>query len=224
MQESRKEVPIEAAEEVVLSVYGDVTLRGGAETPSLTIHGDPELVERADARQQGDRLELVFGRDWRERLSSGLKLLGNKPLHFDLALPDPRRVVLNGRGRLHVDGLHTKRFTVRINGLADAELRRLDLEELDVDVSGRGDVRATGRAARQDWRISGSARVRALELASEVARVRISGHGDVQLTVRDELEADVSGYGRVHYAGDPSVRQHVSGAGGVSRWEAPTPD
>lgn len=219
-EETFKEIPIEAAREIALHVYGDLIL-ARADTPSLRVEGDSELVEKAHARPRGDVLELTLGRDWMERLSSGLKILGNRTLRYRLALPDPTRVEISGRGRLHVDALHTDRFALRVNGLADGELRGLELNELDVEISGRGELALGGRATRQRLRISGSGHIDAQELTSDVTDVRISGHGDVRVHVRESLDVDLAGFGNVVYAGDPRVHQRVSGGGSVRRSDEP---
>lgn len=218
MEETYKEIPIELAREIALQVYGDLILTR-ADTPSLRVEGDPELVEKAHARPRGDVLELTLGRDWMDRFASGLKILGNRPLRYRLALPDPTRIEVNGRGRLQIDALAGERLAVRINGLADGALRGLDLRELDVELSGRGELELAGRATRQRLRISGSGRIEALALDSDAADVRISGHGDVKLTARSTLDVDLAGFGNVVYAGEPQVRQRVSGGGGVRRWQ-----
>lgn len=220
MEETSKEIPIEAAREVVLQVYGELVLARG-DTPALRVEGDPELVAKAHARPRGEVLELTLGRDWMERFASGLKILGNRPLRYRLTLPEPRRVELNGRGRLEVASLTADRLAVRVNGLADGTLHGLELSELDVEISGRGELTLAGRATRQRLRINGSGSIGALELDSDAAEVRVGGHGDVKLTVRTTLDVDVAGFGNVVYAGEPQVRQRVSGGGGVRRWDGP---
>lgn len=216
MEETRKDIDVSAAREVVLQVYGDLVLRQGA-SPSLVVSGDPDLVAKARAEARGDSLELTLGRDWVERFASGFAMLGNRPLRYELVLPAPERVEVSGRGRLQIEGLALPRFALRVSGLGDGELRSLDVDELDVEVAGRGELTFSGRAQRQRVRISGSGRHAAFDLDSGQANVRISGHGDVAVTVRDTLDVRIAGYGNVTYAGDPQVHQTVSGGGGVVR-------
>lgn len=223
MEESRKEIPIEAAREIVLQVYGDLEL-SQADAPSLTVDGDPDLVARAQAAQRGGTLELTLGRDWLERLASGLAMLGNRPLRYRLALPSPERLEVTGRGRLRIEGPRLPRFALRVAGLADGGVRALDVDELDVEIAGRGELTFAGRAARQRVRISGSGQLTSYDLASEEATVRIGGHGEVGLRVRDSLDVRIAGYGHVTYAGDPKVHQTVSGGGGVHRRDATPSD
>lgn len=218
-EESHKVIEIEAAREVVLQVYGDLVLRQG-DVPSLRVEGDPDLVARSRAESRGETLELTLGRDWVERLASGLAMLGNRPLRYVLTLPSPERLEVTGRGRLRVEGLRLPRFTLRVAGLADGTVHGLDVDELEIDIAGRGELSFEGRARRGRLRVSGSGSVTAYDLACDVATVRISGHGDVGLTVRDTLDVKISGYGHVTYGGDPKVHQTIAGGGGVHRRDA----
>lgn len=219
MDEARKQIEVSAVREVVLQVYGDLVLRQGP-TPSLDVEGDPDLVAKARAEVRGDSLELTMGRDWVERLASGFAMLGNRPLRYVLTLPSPERLEVTGRGRLQLEDLSLPRFMLRVTGLADGTVRGLDVDELDVEVAGRGELSFAGRAHRQRIRISGSGQHSAFDLESGSVAVRISGHGDVEVAVREVLDVKIAGYGHVTYTGDPQVHQSVSGGGGVQRREA----
>lgn len=219
MSENARTVDIGPVRAVTLQVYGELTLRQGPE-PSLRISGDPELVAKAAAETRGDTLELALGRDWVERVASGFAMLGNRPLRYELTLPDVHRVEVAGRGRLDFDGLEVGDLTLRVSGLADGALRGLAVEALEVEIAGRAELTLSGRAERLKVRISGSAELEAFELASQDAEVRISGHGEATVHAARSLWARIAGYGHVTYAGDPTVDQAVSGGGSVRRRDA----
>lgn len=218
MEESRRDLEIAAARSVVLQVYGELVLRQGP-APSLRIEGDPDLVNRSRAEAAGDTLTLTLGRDWLERLTSGLAMLGNRPLRYLLTLPDVEKLVVNGRGRLRVEGLRAPRFELRVAGLGDGHLRDLDVGTLDSEINGRGELAMHGAAREHAVRVSGSAQLSAFRLASDRVTVRISGHGEIDVAVRESLDVNISGYGHVNYRGDPRVHEAISGGGGVHRRE-----
>jgi len=215
-----KTVQIGAASTVSLQVYGDLVLRQGP-APSLRIVGDPELVAKAQAEVRGETLELTLGRDWVDRLASGLAMLGNRPLRYEVTLPALRRIEVAGRGRLDLDGLEAEALTLRVSGLADGTLAGLALASLEVEIAGRAELTLSGRAAHERVRVSGSAQLDAWNLRAQRAEVRISGHGEVGLAVSERLEARIAGYGNVTYDGDPEVDQTVSGGGAVRRGQRP---
>jgi hypothetical protein len=84
-----------------------------------------------------------------------------------------------------------------IAGDASLAIAGYDQDELDIDVSGHGDVTARGKA--------------------RAARVDISGAGDVNLGALpvDSAEADISGSGRAAVAPASAADLHISGSGEV---------
>ncbi|HTX50291.1 MAG TPA: DUF2807 domain-containing protein [Caulobacteraceae bacterium] len=88
-----------------------------------------------------------------------------------------------------------RRFSIA--GDASLAISGYDQDELDVDVSGHGDVTAKGKA--------------------HAARVDISGDGDVNLGALpvDSAEADISGSGRAAVAPASAADLHISGSGEV---------
>lgn len=85
-------------------------------------------------------------------------------------------LVLNGEGSVNVEG-RTDTLKVAVNGDGDAELRRLQVTDADIDIAGHGDVEA-GPTGRAD--------------------IDISGHGDVTLTRNPaQLNQSITGWGDV---------------------------
>lgn len=216
---AREERPVGAFEEVELRFYGELWFSQGDDY-ALTVEGDPELVSRTHTRVEGSTLVLGFGRDWLERLRSGLQLLGNRPLRYRVRAPRLRGVAVSGRGRVRLDPLRAARLSLRVSGSGEVEANDLQVDELELEVSGRGEFLLGGRAELQRIVVSGSGAVRSEALRTRRTEVRISGHGDVRVAVDDELDVAVSGWGRVGYRGSPGVlRERVSGGGGVRRLE-----
>ena len=220
MRESSRTFEIGTASIVALKVYGELTLRHG-DRPEVRVSGDADLVDRAWAEIRGDRLELGLGRDVVERIVSGFAMLGNRPLRFEVVLPEIRRIEVAGRGRLNVQGVRGPELELRVAGLADGSLLDLEVDRFSVDVAGRAELRATGRVPRQEVQVSGSAELDLAELEGETAEIHVSGHGEVRARVRDRLKVRITGYGHVAYEGDPTVDQRVSGGGSVHRRERP---
>jgi hypothetical protein len=90
---------------------------------------------------------------------------------------------------------NVRRFSIA--GDASLAISGYDQDELDVDVSGHGDVTAKGKA--------------------RAARVDISGDGDVDLGALPvgSAEADISGSGRAAIAPASAADLHISGSGEV---------
>lgn len=106
---------------------------------------------------------------------------------------------------------------VRISGSGQADLKGLTENQLQVRISGSGDMTGQGAVDDLDLRISGSGSYTGQALKSRHATVGVSGSGSVVVNASDTLHASVSGSGSVEYVGDPQVTQNVSGSGSVHR-------
>lgn len=85
-------------------------------------------------------------------------------------------VTINGNGEVEADG-RAPQVTVTVNGDGDTDLRRLEVVDAKVDLTGRGDV-TVGPTGRAD--------------------IDISGHGDVTLTRNPaQLNQSITGWGDV---------------------------
>jgi hypothetical protein len=92
----------------------------------------------------------------------------------------------------------------------------LSCPDLLCRISGSGTVDVAGSVARQVVHLSGMGSVRNFRLRSSRCSVKLSGMGDCRVNVSEELEAKVSGVGKVLYRGKPArVWKRVSGFGAV---------
>ena len=91
----------------------------------------------------------------------------------------------------------------------------LEMDNLEYSIAGSGNIRLTGNCTSQDIRISGSGRINSFGLLSEKTDISISGSGRCEVTVADELDVRISGSGSVFYRGNPSINSSISGSGRV---------
>jgi hypothetical protein len=89
-------------------------------------------------------------------------------------------------------------------------------DRLSIDISGSGDVTATGTTLSLDLDISGSGDAQLGQLIADEARVDVSGAGDATIAPRNEASIEVSGAGDVVLMTRPPVlHKDVSGAGKI---------
>ena len=106
---------------------------------------------------------------------------------------------------------------LEIGGAGDATIEGVAGESLRIEVSGAGDVEASGEVDRVEIVISGAGDVQTDDLLAREAEVVISGAGSVHVRAAESLNATVSGAGDVVYSGDPAdVASEVSGAGEIT--------
>ena len=112
-----------------------------------------------------------------------------------------------------------------INGSGDLAINNYDQDQLDLDVSGSGNVTAHGKARALKLDISGSGDVDAGGLASGSADADISGSGKASIAPSDAADLRISGDGEIDLLSHPAkLTSDVSGSGRiVEGGEAPTP-
>ncbi len=96
-------------------------------------------------------------------------------------------------------------------------LRNYDQDTLEIDISGSGEVEATGRARALELDISGSGDADLSGLALVDADVAIAGSGEATLAPTGVADITVSGSGDVDLLTRPAtLNQRLSGSGNVS--------
>ena len=126
---------------------------------------------------------------------------------FSCGRPDgPVEVTLPARALRHV----------RISGAGDVTVEKLDQRELELRISGSGEIEARGTVERVSAHISGSGDVRLADVAMKRLDARISGSGSIEAGPKDEADVTLSGAGKVKLLTRPtSLHSKVSGAGRI---------
>lgn len=105
-----------------------------------------------------------------------------------------------------------------IRGSGDLEIRRYDHPAIAVDVSGSGDVEASGRVDAVTIDNSGSGYADLGELKGKTAIVDISGSGGGALFATTLAKIDISGSGDLELRTEPkTVNSEISGSGEIRR-------
>jgi hypothetical protein len=105
---------------------------------------------------------------------------------------------------------------VHISGTGNVTLEKLDQRELELRISGSGQIEAHGSVERVSAHISGSGDVRLGDLAMKRLTTKISGSGNVEAAPKEEADITLSGAGRVNLLTRPaSLHSKVSGSGRI---------
>ena len=106
--------------------------------------------------------------------------------------------------------------TFNVEGSASVLLRDYDQDTLSVDISGSGEVTATGRTRALEVDISGSGDADLGSLTTTDANVAIAGSGDAVVAPTGKADISISGSGDTVLTTRPAtVNQEVSGSGEV---------
>ena len=105
---------------------------------------------------------------------------------------------------------------MRISGAGNVTLEKLDQRELELRISGSGQIEARGTVERVSAHISGSGDVRLGDVAMKRLDAKISGSGSIEAGPKDEADVNLSGAGRVRLLTRPaSLHSKVSGSGRI---------
>jgi hypothetical protein len=206
---------IEPFSKINFKDFGTLILSQG-ETPSLTIEADEAILSELVSKVEDDTLTLGLGEDWINRIGkliSSIFSTNDYKITYWLTVVDLNQISISGKCHLQCDSLTTDKLELKVLGLSDMAFKHLDCNQLHVNISGRGDFVAAGRADRQELRISGSGEIHAPDLYTKSTRIVISGQGNAKVRVEEELDITISGLGQVHYYGQPKLHQVISGLG-----------
>ena len=176
---------------LVVSILADVTFVQG-DAVSVEINGPDNVV---------DRITLADG-----RLDFEPGYLPRGTMGF---VGDDTRI------RVQITAPDVSRFT--IEGSGDLDLQSLDLDALEVNVRGSGDVVAAGRADQLTVGIRGSGEAYLSDLAVRAATVDISGSGEAELSPTESADVTINGSGDVDLLRRPAnLNTQINGSGDVT--------
>jgi hypothetical protein len=146
-----------------------------------------------------------------------LKVSGSGNLTAQANASGVMDIAISGSGNLDIKG-KCKSLDSKMSGSGNLSMK-LDMQgDSSFKMSGSGKINASGSSDKTSISISGSGTLRGADFATKICKVRISGSGDVEISVKDELETDISGSGSVSYRGDPGkLNSHSAGSGKVRK-------
>jgi len=204
----KQEISLAAIDGFDLGFGGDVILTPGA-IQKIVIEGQKNIIDNIKRDVSNGKWRIAY-----------IKNVHNiKPVTIYITIPTITHVGLSGSGSIKSNG--------KFSGLKDVDIAvsgsgniKLDLESRDTGlrISGSGEIELAGSTQSLDVAISGSGDVMTRELVASRCKVQISGSGDAAVYVNGELETAISGSGDVTYRGEASVTARISGSGEVRKF------
>ncbi len=198
--------------ELSLGIPGNLYLKQG-NTTSVEIECDDDDFEDIEFKMNGDRLSITKEGKW-----SWKDGWNNSDVTIYVIMREIEELTVSGSGNIQGKGsLDVENIDLAVSGSGDIELD-LSGSELEARISGSGSISLSGSAKAATAIISGSGKVKAEDMTVSSFEARISGSGNCYITATDEIEASISGSGSVYYDGNPDrVISNSSGSGKVKR-------
>ena len=200
-----RELDIDAFTGVRLSISGDVILTQG-DRQSVVVKGQQNIIDNIKTGVWNDVWKIHYDKN----------VSNHKKVVIYITIPTLTEASVSGSGSMESKGNFTNlgNLELAVSGSGDLSL---DVQAADIEstVSGSGGIRLAGNSRSLDIQISGSGEVQGFRMNTKDCDVAISGSGECEISVEDNLKVRVSGSGDVYYKGNPKVRSKISGSGDV---------
>lgn len=176
------------------------------ETEALSVEAEENVMDNIRVDVSGNMLEIGFR-------GGVFHTIPTRDIVFHLTVKELESITISGAGNLECDSLEVQSLEINSSGAGNIELG-ITADNLEIGISGAGKVDLSGSVNTQALDISGAGSYNARDLESNQCEIDISGAGRAVVRVNEVLDIRISGLGSVEYYGSPSVTQNVSGVGG----------
>lgn len=185
-----------------------------SQDPTISLRLEGDKADLANITTEVVKGRLVI------KHRKGIRLFSfhDRPVSVYVGFKDINSIDLSGSNKLiGQNQLRFKDLDIDISGSGDVQL---DLEAVKVKaaVSGSGEIALKGKTDILFAEVSGSGDIKCLDLKAKKVELSISGSGEAKLDAAEELSISISGSGDVAYRGNPAkFSQRVSGSGEVRK-------
>ncbi len=198
-------------EEFDLNDFSSITLNIAADIKLtqgdrqfVEVEGQENIVDILNMKVRNHILEIDFD-----------DCVNYDDLTIFITIPDIEFLSIRGSGNIVGENIFDlKDLELKISGSGDMDLG-IDADDVKAKISGSGKIKMDGKMDVLDLRISGSGDLEAFDLNTNDSKISISGSGDVEIFAEDNLDVKITGSGDVYYKGHPKLDVNITGSGKV---------
>lgn len=189
--------------------------------PATTVLIQPRLRSVLSIRAASEVLRaVVVDQSTGRRLTLRSQAFQTRaPIEVEVGYTALQRLDLSCGGQVRLVGPTTPggggQLFIRLDGTTELDATGLNVNFLQFESHGTGDVHLEGQAKSQRVSLSGAGNYRAVKLRSDSIDLSLDGAGDAEVQARHTLDVRLDGVGSVQYLGHPRVRQRGDGAGNL---------
>jgi Putative auto-transporter adhesin, head GIN domain len=190
---------------ISMGVHADLTITQGS-INEVILEGDAETLKNIETYVTGSKLKI------RQENNSWFK--NQRKIKIYITLKNFTGISLSGSGEAVSKGLlKGDNVDLHVSGSGDIDLN-LRATDLDLGISGSGSINLQGKGKTASLSISGSGKLYAADYTLETISIKISGSGGAEINATKEIDSRISGSGTVRYVGEPDkLSNHSSGSG-----------
>ena len=174
---------IDAFQKVSISSTVNARISFGSST-GLTVSADDNIIDLVETRVENGTLFIS--------LEDG----NYNDITIDVDATSPELIALSSSG---------------VNNITIAGYE--DVDALEVEMTGVGNISASGSANQLTIISSGSTSFSGFDFVATNCTVNLSGVSNVEITANESLNGNLSGVGNIFYKGSPTVEVNVTGVG-----------
>ncbi len=146
---------------------------------------------------------------------SSSKTLKDDEITIEIHMPQLTSINLSGSGYITtINNFNTDNLNINLSGSGDIQYSG-NAVTMSTNISGSGKIALLGNCTDHAMKISGSGTINGFGMQCNNVTATISGSGNIETFVNNSLDATISGSGDVLYRGNPVVTTHISGSGNV---------
>ncbi|MCK4920188.1 MAG: DUF2807 domain-containing protein [Bacteroidales bacterium] len=106
--------------------------------------------------------------------------------------------------------------SIELDGAMDAELVNLSGGDLDIDISGAGNISIEGSCNTLRVNLSGAGNIEAEDFKCKNAKIRLSGAGNIEAYATEKADVRLAGIGNIDITGNPKeISKKKGGFGSI---------
>ncbi len=187
----------------------DVMIAYGTDQ-SIQLEADENLLPYIETKVENGTLQIKSKKNANLRHKNKITIYVTLSRLTGIGLSGSGDII--GNGKFTNDGS----TTFRLSGSGNIKMSVHKLKDVEVSISGSGNIHLSGNAEMVNAKISGSGNADCANLVSNDATASVSGSGNIKVQVNKRLDASISGSGNVYYNGSATdVQKRVAGSGRV---------
>ncbi len=190
---------------VHLSGVGNLIITQG-DKESLLIEADDNIIPLISTEVSRERLTISFRK--------GYSFIPTSKIKFYLTVKDLDEISLSGAGYISCEDFKTENLELDVSGAGDIDFK-INAERIEITLSGAGGITLSGKVDSQQVDMSGAGKYNGENLESRECEITVSGAGTATVNVSEELDVTIKGVGSVDYTGTPHIEQDISGLGKI---------
>jgi hypothetical protein len=187
-----------------LQLPAKVYLRQGSEQ-QVVVEGQANVIDNLERTVRGGLWKIGTERCIRDM----------EELRIFITVPEVAAIKLSSSGQIFSENeLVADDLDLEISGSGNINLS-LMADDIETSIPGSGNLRLMGAADELGFDLTGSGSLQAFDLEARKGDLNIEGSGDAEVHVTEELNVSISGSGDVFYHGKPSLNVAITGSGEV---------